>query len=269
MTQARRVWASKQSPSFWMSQPSAFCEDRPQRAHITQITSLTPTDKSSLESHLGKGRIALFLGRSTPWPGAAQTLGLHFLLGTHTCCDSPAGSCRVCGFLLGNSSSSSVSRAAGPTTCKDRGKALTERLSLCHGCPLPFIRGSALLGPSPPACGAADEAARVFARALQCNGMGLHVCACMWLHAGMGPRTRVGCGQTNRCGASGRASPPFCCSRQHLAAILCFLEPLPVAAAALRVSALLPARCRPVPASHWSAEAPSRPCWPLIGQKQL
>ncbi len=145
--QARRVWASKQSPSFWMSQPSAFCEDRPQRAHITQITSLTPTDKSSLESHLGKGRIALFLGRSTPWPGAAQTLGLHFLLGTHTCCDSPAGSCRrialflgrstpwpgaaqtlglhfllgthtccdspagscrVCGFLLGNSSSSSA-----------------------------------------------------------------------------------------------------------------------------------------------------------------
>ena len=108
MTQARRVWASKQSPSFWMSQPSAFCEDRPQRAHRTQITSLTPTDKSSLESHLGKGRIALFLGRSTPWPGAAQTLGLHFLLGTHTCCDSPAGSCRVCGFLLGNSSSSSA-----------------------------------------------------------------------------------------------------------------------------------------------------------------
>ena len=192
-----------------MSQPSAFCEDRPQRAHITRITSLTPTDKSSLESHLGKGRIALFLGRSTPWPGAAQTLGLHFLLGTHTCCDSPAGSCRVCGFLLGNSSSSSVSRAAGPTTCKDRGKALTERLSLCHGCPLPFIRGSALLGPSPPACGAADEAARVFARALLCNGMGLHVCACMWLHAGMGPHTRVCCGQTNRCGASGRASPPF------------------------------------------------------------
>ena len=91
-----------------MSQPSAFCEDRPQRAHRTQITSLTPTDKSSLESHLGKGRIALFLGRSTPWPGAAQTLGLHFLLGTHTCCDSPAGSCRVCGFLLGNSSSSSA-----------------------------------------------------------------------------------------------------------------------------------------------------------------
>ena len=252
-----------------MSQPSAFCEDRPQRAHITRITSLAPTDKSSLESHLGKGRIALFLGRSTPWPGAAQTLGLHFLLGTHTCCDSPAGSCRVCGFLLGNSSSSSVSRAAGPTTCKDRGKALTEHLSLCHGCPLPFIRGSALLGPSPPACGAADEAARVFARALLCNGMGLHVCACMWLHAGMGPHTRVCCGQTNRCGASGRASPHFCCSRQHLAAILCFLEPLPVAAAALRVSALLPARCRPVPASHWSAEAPSRPCWTLIGQKQL
>ena len=91
-----------------MSQPSGFCEDRPQRAHITRITSLTPTDKSSLESHLGKGRIALFLGRSTPWPGAAQTLGLHFLLGTHTCCDSPAGSCRVCGFLLGNSSSSSA-----------------------------------------------------------------------------------------------------------------------------------------------------------------
>ena len=156
-----------------------------------------------------------------------------------------------------------------PTTCKDRGKALTEHLSLCHGCPLPFIRGSALLGPSPPACGAADEAARVFARALLCNGMGLHVCACMWLHAGMGPHTRVCCGRTNRCGASGRASPPFCCSRQRLAAILCFLEPLPVAAAALRVSALLPARCRPVPASHWSAEAPSRPCWPLIGQKQL
>ena len=96
-----------------------------------------------------------------------------------------------------------------PTTCKDRGKALTEHLSLCHGCPLPFIRGSALLGPSPPACGAADEAARVFARALLCNGMGLHVCACMWLHAGMGPHTRVCCGQTNRCGASGRASPPF------------------------------------------------------------
>ena len=77
-----------------------------------------------------------------------------------------------------------------PTTCKDRGKALTEHLSLCHGCPLPFIRGSALLGPSPPACGAADEAARVFVRALLCNGMGLHVCACMWLHAGMG-HTRV------------------------------------------------------------------------------
>ena len=252
-----------------MSQPSGFCEDRPQRAHITRITSLTPTDKSSLESHLGKGRIALFLGRSTPWPGAAQTLGLHFLLGTHTCCDSPAGSCRVCGFLLGNSSSSSVSRAAGPTTCKDRGKALTERLSLCHGCPLPFIRGSALLGPSPPACGAADEAARVFARALLCNGMGLHVCACMWLHAGMGPHTRVCCGQTNRCGASGRASLPFCCSRQRLAAILCFLEPLPVAAAALGVSTLLPARRTPVPASHWSAAAPSHLRWPLIGQQQL
>ncbi len=35
------------------------------------------------------------------------------------------------------------------------------------------------------------------------------MCACMWLHAGMGPHTRVCCGQTNRCGASGRASPPF------------------------------------------------------------
>ena len=282
MTQARRVWASKQSPSFWMSQPSAFCEDRPQRAHITRITSLTPTDKSSLESHLGKGRIALFLGRSTPWPGAAQTLGLHFLLGTHTCCDSPAGSCRVCGFLLGNSSSSSVSRAAGPTTCKDRGKALTERLSLCHGCPLPFIRGSALLGPSPPACGAADEAARVFARALLCNGMGLHVCACMWLHAGMGPHTCVLW-----------ANKPLWCFRESLNAFLL----LP---AAPRCHSLLlgttSCRCRcfegvrsapssvqaraglslvsgssipPLLASHWSEAALTHPRWPLIGDRQF
>ena len=142
-----------------------------------------------------------------------------------------------------------------PTTCKDRGKALTEHLSLCHGCPLPFIRGSALLGPSPPACGAADEAARVFARALLCNGMGLHVCACMWLHAGMGPHTRVVCGQTNRCGASGRASPPFAApgsaSPPFFASWNRFLS-LPLL---------------------WGCPLCSQlgagPCRPLIGQKQL
>ena len=61
----------------------------------------------------------------------------------------------------------------------------------------------------------------------------------------------------------------FCCSRQRLAAILCFLEPLPVAAAALGVSTLLPARCRPVSTSHSSAEALSRPQLSLIGQQQL
>ena len=61
----------------------------------------------------------------------------------------------------------------------------------------------------------------------------------------------------------------FCCSRQRLAAILCFLEPLPVAAAALGVSTLLPARCRPVLTSHWSPEALSRPLLSLIGQQQI
>ena len=76
--------------------------------HVRSLGSLGQRSQWGQWGHLGKGRIALFLGRSTPWPGAAQTLGLHFLLGTHTCCDSPAGSCRVCGFLLGNSSSSSV-----------------------------------------------------------------------------------------------------------------------------------------------------------------
>ena len=76
--------------------------------HVRSLGSLGQRSQWGQWGHLGKGRIALFLGRSTPWPGAAQTLGLHFLLGTHTCCDSPAGSCRVCGFLLGNSSSSSA-----------------------------------------------------------------------------------------------------------------------------------------------------------------
>ena len=76
--------------------------------HVRSLGSLGQRSQWGQWGHLGKGRIALFLGHSTPWPGAAQTLGLHFLLGTHTCCDSPAGSCQVCGFLLGNSSSSSA-----------------------------------------------------------------------------------------------------------------------------------------------------------------
>ena len=76
--------------------------------HVRSLGSLGQRSQWGQWGHLGKGRIALFLGHSTPWPGAAQTLGLHFLLGTHTCCDSPAGFCRVCGFLLGSSSSSSA-----------------------------------------------------------------------------------------------------------------------------------------------------------------
>ena len=51
--------------------------------HVRSLGSLGQRSQWGQWGHLGKGRIALFLGRSTPWPGAAQTLGLHFLLGTH------------------------------------------------------------------------------------------------------------------------------------------------------------------------------------------
>jgi len=77
-----------------MSQLSAFYKDR-------QVL-------------LGKGRIALFLGRSSPWPGTAQILGLDFLLGIHTCSTSPVAFCRVCGFLLGSFSCSSATSFLPP-----------------------------------------------------------------------------------------------------------------------------------------------------------
>ena len=75
--------------------------------------------------------------------------------------------------------------------------------------------------------------------------------------------------QLRRSAASRLLLAAFCCSRQRLAAILCSLEPLPAAAAAFRESAALPARRRPLPVSDWSAAFPSRPRWPLSGQRQV
>ncbi len=75
---------------------------------MSQPSGFTQTDTSCLGSRPSEGRIALAVGRSTPVPGAAQTPGLHFLLGSRARSGSPAGFCRFCGFLLGSSSRSSA-----------------------------------------------------------------------------------------------------------------------------------------------------------------